>query len=52
MILIRTIRRRMRSYTNYLYYWKRWRDRDIQPQSVEQVGSLSRALNTVTTADT
>ena len=24
MILIRTIRHRMRSYTNYLYYWKRW----------------------------
>ena len=24
MILIRTIRRRIRSYTNYLYYWKRW----------------------------
>ena len=23
MILIHTIRRRMRSYTNYLYYWKR-----------------------------
>ena len=41
MILIRTIRRRMRSYTNYLYYWKRWAACITHP--ISKVGDIAKS---------